>query len=549
MKIRLFMGLAALTASTLPAQNGSPGKVYFSELAQTGFNAFTDAPSTSLQQWMQQHFARMGVYTPYFDSRTSWYANADFYQDLYGVQPGSAVVNQHPDWILRDQYGNWLYIPFNCGGGTCPSLAGDITNAGFRAWWISQAQATLSRGNYKGLWVDDVNMEFRVSDGWGNQAAPMDSATGQPMTWDAWRAYVAQFVRQIRQAFPNYEILENSIWFAGPAGLRDGDWAIQQQIATANNLNLERGIASDSGLTGGTGDWSVYQFFNYVDRVHALGPGVTLEQYALDTNGMQYGLASYFMISNGNDRISDMNSTPNNWFSGYDVDLGSPLGARTYSNGVFRRDFSGGIVLLGEPGLWPQTVNLPGTYTTLGGQNVSSVTLSGWQGIILKATSSAPATPAAPIQSSGSGVTRYLSDINPVSTFNSWGVLQKDATVVGNPISLDGFRYQKGLGVHAFSELHYKMWGGCNWMSATVGVDDEIPAGMGWLEFQVWADGHQLYNSGPLVSGSPAPSFQVNVGGYQDLALVVTNGIYQAAAWQVPVDHADWANAIINCSQ
>ena len=31
---------------------------------------------------------------------------------------------------------------------------------------------------------------------------------------------------------------------------------IQRQIATANTINVERGIANDGGLTGGTDQWS-----------------------------------------------------------------------------------------------------------------------------------------------------------------------------------------------------------------------------------------------------------------------------------------------------
>lgn len=545
MKALSAIGIVLLTASAAFSQSNA-GTVNYAELMQSSFDAYTDAPTTATEQWIQSHFMRMGVFSPYFDSRTSWYANGLAYIDLYGIQPGSAVYYSNPNWIMHDQYGNWLYIPWNCSGGTCPSYAGDISNPAFRSWWISQAQATFSRGNYLGLWIDDVNMQFQVSDGYGNLVAPIDSATGQPMTYTAWRSYVNQFVQEIRQTFPYKELLENSIWFAGPTGVQDADPYIQQQIATATNINLERGIASDSGLTGGTGQWSVYAFFAYVDLVHTLGPGVTLEEYSLDAAGQQYGLASYFMISNGNDRIGDFSTTPTNWFSGYSVNLGAALGPRTYNNGVYQRNFANGIVLLGEPGLSTQTISLPGSYQTLSGNWVSSVSLSGSQGIILlgQNSSSAPAPSAGP-----SGVAHNLSSWTPNYVFNSWGVLQYNKSVLGNPIRLDGVTYQEGLGVNAYSELHYALYGGCYSMAATVGVDDEVPRGMGNVWFQVWADGSLLYQSAPLQSGDTPASFNVNLTGRQNLSLVVTNGIFQAQAWQVPVDHGDWANAIMTCAQ
>ena len=51
-------------------------------------------------------------------------------------------------------------------------------------------------------------------------------------------------------------------------------------------------------------------------------------------------------------------------------------------------------------------VSLPGTYQTLNGTIVTgSVSITGWQGIILLGQSSSAPPPAAPISS---GVTRYL---------------------------------------------------------------------------------------------------------------------------------------------
>jgi uncharacterized protein (TIGR03437 family) len=370
--------------SPLGAQSASPGRVNYVENAIASFNTFTLAPDLGQQQWFRNHFAAMVVYPPYFDSRLSWFPNVYAYSDFYGIAKGSWEENVHPEWILHDQHGNRLYLPWGCGGGTCALYAADIANPAFRAAWINNIQGFWQ---YPGLYIDDVNLEFRVSDGSGNQVAPIDSNTGQLMTYDAWRNYMAAYLEEVKTSFPHMKIMENTIWYAGPPGATPGtDPQVQRQIATADVIALERGVASDSGLTGGTGFWSLYSFFAYVDRIHAAGKGVNLQQLTLDAAGLEYGLASYFLISTGNDSIGDASTTPANWWSGYDVDLGAPLGSRSYTNGMFERDFTGGKVLLGEPGLSPQTVNLGGAYTRLDGTPVTSVTIGGAQGAVLLAT-------------------------------------------------------------------------------------------------------------------------------------------------------------------
>lgn len=42
--------------------------------------------------------------------------------------------------------------------------ANQMVFSAFRAWWIARAQATFARGTYKGLWIDDVNMNFLIAD-------------------------------------------------------------------------------------------------------------------------------------------------------------------------------------------------------------------------------------------------------------------------------------------------------------------------------------------------------------------------------------------------
>lgn len=378
----LLAGVAlALTAASRPeVQPGDPGHVYFQRLADPKLDRYTNSPSSAQKEWFRNHFFRMDVFSPYFDAKTSWYPNALLYYNLYGIEPNSAIVHEHPDWILHDGGGRFLYIPFACNNGACPHYAADVGNPAFRASWIQYVGGIFAHTHYRGLWIDDVNMEFQVSDGSGKRTAPFDPRTSAPMTWDAWRNYVATFTEEIRRAFPKIEIAQNPVWYAGPQ--RDSDPAIRRQIRAADNINIERGIASDQGLTGGTGEWSLNALFSYVDRIHAAGPGVTLEEYSPDISGKQYALAGYFLISNGNDRIGD-DSNPDTWWKGYDVELGAPLGPRTYKNGIFTRRFTKGMVLLGEPGLKIQTIPLNSSYSTLDGATVSSVQLSARQGVIL----------------------------------------------------------------------------------------------------------------------------------------------------------------------
>src|SRR5690242_560732 len=164
----------AVAATVVLAQGSDPGRVNYVPNAESGFDPYTYAPNLWLQQWFQAHYSAMVVYPPYFNTRTSWFPNAYPYINLYAIYPGSWEQYAHPEWILHDQYGHWLYIPFNCGGGTCPLYAGDIANPAFRTAWINKAWGIVNDGHYPALYIDDVNLEFRVSDGSANPVPPVD---------------------------------------------------------------------------------------------------------------------------------------------------------------------------------------------------------------------------------------------------------------------------------------------------------------------------------------------------------------------------------------
>jgi hypothetical protein len=365
----------------------TPGTVHFVRSADSSFNPITSNPPPATQAWLRAHMWRMMVWSPYFDERNAWYPQGWMYNDAYAIYTESSLASEHPEWILHDAAGNKLFIPFGCSGGTCPQYAGDISNPAFRHYWIEQARAHLAHG-YRGLFVDDVNLEERVGNASGTEVPPV--GLGGAIAPAAWRAYMAEFMAEIRAAFPTAEIVHNALWFAnGHAG--PSDPSIRREIESANYILLERGV-NDSGITGGNGPWSLNALLGYVDQVHSLGRGVVLDGTAADPQGIEYNLASYFLISTGNDAVSAKGQTPTNWWPGFDVNLGEATDARHSWGNVLRRDFTGGMALVNPPGSPTQTITLATPMQDSSGNSVSSLTLPAASGAVLRGA--VPASPA-----------------------------------------------------------------------------------------------------------------------------------------------------------
>jgi parallel beta-helix repeat protein len=143
--------------------------------------------------------------------------------------------------------------------------------------------------------------------------------------------------------------------------------------------------------------------------------------------------------------------------------------------------------------------------------------------------------------------TKYLSDMTPVYEVNGWGPAERDrangekAPGDGGPLTLHGKVYAKGLGVHANSELRYRLNGACSTFTTDIGIDDAMSY-RGAVIFQVWADGVKLYDSSHMYGFSGTQSVHVNVAGKNELALVVGD-----AGNGIGSDWGDWADAKVTC--
>jgi len=140
-----------------------------------------------------------------------------------------------------------------------------------------------------------------------------------------------------------------------------------------------------------------------------------------------------------------------------------------------------------------------------------------------------------------------LSDRPWQTAVNGWGPVELDSSNGedqardGGPITLNGARYDKGLGVHAASRVTYALAASCTRFQADIGVDDEAGPD-GSVVFRVLGDGALLYESTTMRGRSPTRHLDLDVGGVDLLELAVDDG-----GDGPTLDHGDWANAAVTC--
>ena len=144
--------------------------------------------------------------------------------------------------------------------------------------------------------------------------------------------------------------------------------------------------------------------------------------------------------------------------------------------------------------------------------------------------------------------TAYVSDLQWTYQTNGWGPVERDmsngeqAAGDGNPITIEGQIYAKGIGTNSPSEVDVYLGGQQCVFSSDVGVDDEVGL-KGSVVFQVWADNTKVADSGLMTGADPAKYVTANLSGAQFLRLVVTD-----AGNGMNFDHADWADAQVTCA-
>ena len=136
----------------------------------------------------------------------------------------------------------------------------------------------------------------------------------------------------------------------------------------------------------------------------------------------------------------------------------------------------------------------------------------------------------------------YLSDLAPARQdvrgllHQPWPV-RTDRSAGNSELRIDGRPFDKGLGVHARTELTYALDGRFERFVATIGIDDAVRP-RGHVVFRVLGNDRVLFDSGPVTGKDPARDIKIDLSGVAKLTLLVDYGEQMDLA-----DHADWADA------
>jgi hypothetical protein len=157
------------------------------------------------------------------------------------------------------------------------------------------------------------------------------------------------------------------------------------------------------------------------------------------------------------------------------------------------------------------------------------------------------------------GRCQFLSDLDPESAQEHLGAnltekvarfytFKRDANVLGGPIRLAGRTFSKGLGVHAYSRLEYRLEAKFQRFQATIGLDDTARPppnssgavnAVGHVVFRVHLDAKKLAEVPMSYRDRPQP-LDLDVRGGSKLVLEVDFG--QGDSFFAR-DRADWAEA------
>jgi Hypothetical glycosyl hydrolase family 15 len=307
----------------------------------------------------------------------------------------------HPEWFLTDPAGSRLSSYY-----FQQAWMMDVGNPGYQARWLSNVLADVSSGGWDGVMLDDTNADM----GWHLHGRTI----ARYPTSASWRAATRSMLATVGPALRNAGFLAipnlSTPWASDyDAQATWSDW-LQFTSGALQEYYSKWGSTSSGWFAGN--DWTFRQRFQTLtEQAGKIFLGLTYAPKG-DERSMAWARANFLLFdepADGGALVFEATDpeAQDPYSSSWTADVGTPLGPRFQVGSAWRRNFSGGTVVV-NPTSSSVTVNLGASYATLGGSVTSSVTLGPTTGAILRSTGveppPSPATPSLTAQFAGSAV-------------------------------------------------------------------------------------------------------------------------------------------------
>jgi hypothetical protein len=289
---------------------------------------------------------------------------------------------EHPEWFLADTTGARMEWPYS------------------GHWWMD-----VGSPSYQRAWLEQVEDELEVR-GWDGvvidnaMADPSHYTAGRTIakypTASAYQAATRSFLAGIGPALksagflviPNISDPTPSLW---------SSWISLTSGGTFEHWTKWSGAASGTGYIDGK-SWLMHaELFTATQGQGKIFIANTGSSSNTDVRTMRYSRASFLLWWNGGASALVYNvCNQDPWASEWTADIGAPAGSAYQVGTSWRREFSGGTVVVNPLKTSSATVSLGRPYLTPDGTTVTSVTLAPTSGLVLRSVPPPQATTVPP---------------------------------------------------------------------------------------------------------------------------------------------------------
>jgi putative glycosyl hydrolase-like family 15 (GHL15) protein len=277
----------------------------------------------------------------------------------------------HPNWFLRDRNGKPLVFK-----DYPTSRVMDVGNPLYQDAGAARVIRLAKSDGFDGVFLDDANASLRWVIAGGSAACATYPTTAK------WQSAAYSFLANVGPQLHGAGLL--AVANIGGSTITSGLWKKW-------NGPID-GAMEESFTNGGTGPDSMANGQWPAKLSHALwseeNGKISLDHAVTGTRrGARYALATMLLVAGGENLFSaSLGYSREVWWPEYHTanSLGRPLGAyRVLRNGVFRRDFTNGVVLVNPSVRRASSVRLGGRYSGSGLRRVGAVSLARTSGVVL----------------------------------------------------------------------------------------------------------------------------------------------------------------------